>query len=228
VGLRGDYIACNWHAAQPLLPLSRRATNPVAITAKEMSMSRYPTHTIETAPASSRPALEQLQHAFGLIPNTAAKMAASPVLINGFVGLFERVHSSSLAEAQIQAVLLTNAVTNGSEWAVAFHTALALKQGMRRADVDAIRRGALPSDAGLAALSRLARTLIEKRGRLAESDQRGFLDAGFRAEQLLEVIAVVAASTIANYTASVTQPALEAAFGEFAWHAPAREPVALN
>jgi alkylhydroperoxidase family enzyme len=184
-------------------------------------MSTYPVHTIESAPAQSKPVLEQLQQAFGLIPNIAAKMAASPVLINGFIGLFQRVHTSSLTEPQIQTVLLTNAIANASEWPVAFHTALALKEGVQPADVDAIRHSVLPDDAGLAALSALARTLIEKRGRLTESDQRRFLEAGFSAEQLLEVIAVVAASTITNYTSSVTRPPLEAQFEAFAWHAPA-------
>ncbi|TDN63272.1 carboxymuconolactone decarboxylase family protein [Paraburkholderia sp. BL10I2N1] len=184
-------------------------------------MSSYPLHTIESAPAQSRPVLQQLQQAFGLIPNIAAKMAGSPVLINGFIGLFERVHASSLTEPQIQTLLLTNAVANASEWPVAFHTALALKEGVHPADVDAIRHRVLPDDPGLAALSALARTLIEKRGRLAESEQRRFLEAGFSAEQILEVIAVIAASTITNYTSSVTRPPLEAQFEAFAWHAPA-------
>ncbi|SDC59293.1 carboxymuconolactone decarboxylase family protein [Paraburkholderia lycopersici] len=185
-------------------------------------MSSYPVHTIESAPAQSRPVLQQLQQTFGVVPNIAATMAASPVLINGFIGLFERVHASSLTEPQIQTLLLTNAVTNASEWPVAFHTALALKEGVRPADVDAIRNGVLPDDPGLAALSALARTLMEKRGRLGESDQKRFLEAGFSVEQILEVIAVVAASTITNYTSNVTRPPLEARFEAFAWHAPER------
>ena len=61
--------------------------------------------------------------------------------------------------------------------------------------------------------------LIEKRGRLADADQQRFIDAGYSAEQILEVIAVVAASTITNYTASVTQPVLEQPFAAFAWDA---------
>jgi len=184
-------------------------------------MSDYPVHTIESAPAQAKPVLEQLENLFGQIPNIAAKMATSPTLIAGFIGLFERVHASSLTEPQIQTLLLTNAVVNASEWPVAFHTALALKEGVAPADVDAIRRGALPDDAGLAALSALARTLIEKRGRLSSSDHSRFLEAGFSIEQTLEVIAVVAASTITNYTSSVTRPRLEAQFEAFAWHAPA-------
>lgn len=184
-------------------------------------MSSYPVHTIESAPAQSQPVLRQLQQAFGMIPNVAAKMAASPVLINGFIGLFERVHSSSLTEPQIQTLLLTNAVANASEWPVAFHTALALQAGVAHADVDAIRHGALPADDGLAALSTLTRKLIETRGKLTEQDQRSFIEAGFSAEQVLEVIAVVAASTITNYTSSVTRPPLEAQFEAFVWHASA-------
>lgn len=185
-------------------------------------MSRFPLYTLDTAPEQSKPVLEQLQQAFGIIPNIAAKMAASPVLINGFIGLFQRVHASSLSEAQLQVLLLTNAVTNASEWAVAFHSALALQQGIDSADVDAIRAGGVPHDAQHAALSTLARALIETRGRIGELDQQRFIDAGFSAAQILEVIAVVAASTITNYTGSVTQPELEAPFDTFAWRAGAR------
>ncbi|MFM0521577.1 MULTISPECIES: carboxymuconolactone decarboxylase family protein [Caballeronia] len=183
-------------------------------------MLNYPVHTIESAPAQSRPVLQQLQQAFGLIPNVAGTMAASPVLIDAFIGVFQRVHASSLTEPQIQTVLLTNAVANASEWPVAFHTALALKEGVHREDVEAIRQGVLPGDAELAALSALARALIGKRGRLDESDQRRFLEAGFDTAQILEVIAVVAASTITNYTSSVTRPPLETQFEAFVWHAP--------
>ncbi len=182
-------------------------------------MTVYTIHTIESAPAQSRPVLEQLQQAFGLVPNIAGAMANSPVLINGFIGLFERVHAGSLTEPHIQTLLLTNAVTNASEWPVAFHSALALKQGVSQTDVEAIRHGTLPHDAELAALSLLARTLIEKRGRLADSDRERFFKAGFSAEQLLEVIAVVAASTITNYVGNITQPPLEAQFQAHVWHA---------
>ena len=180
-------------------------------------MSSYPVHTIESAPAQSKPVLQQLQQAFGLIPNIAAAMAASPVLINGFIGLFERVHASSLTEPQIQTVLLTDAVTNASTWAVAFHTALALKEGIDPADVQAIRDGRLPRDSKLAALSALARTMIEKRGRLDDRDVDQFIAAGFSTDLVLEVIAIVAASTITNYAGSITKTPLEAPFQAHAW-----------
>ncbi len=75
-------------------------------------MSTYPIHTPDSAPEQSRPVPQQLQQAFGMIPNVAATMAESPVLINGFIGVFQHVHSGSFTDAQIQTLLLTNAVTN--------------------------------------------------------------------------------------------------------------------
>ena len=180
-------------------------------------MTSFPVHTIESAPDRSKPALKQLQSAFGMIPNIVGAASTSPVLINSLVGLFGNVHGGSFTEAQVQIVLLTDAVTNGSVWAVAFHTALALKEGIDPGDVQAIRAGRLPKDSKYAALSGLAKTMIEKRGRLDDEDMNRFLAAGFGKDHLLEVIAAVAASTITNYTGSITKPPLEAPFQEHAW-----------
>jgi alkylhydroperoxidase family enzyme len=180
-------------------------------------MTSFPVYTPESAPERSKPALQQLQATFGMIPNIAGAMATSPVLINSLVALFGNVHGGSFTEAQVQIVLLTDAVTNGSTWAVAFHTALALKEGIDPADVHAIRNGRLPKDRKFSALSGLAKTMIGKRGRLDDEDINRFLATGFGKDHLLEVIAAVAASTITNYTGSITKPPLEAPFQEHAW-----------
>jgi len=180
-------------------------------------MTHFPVHTMKSAPEGSKPALQQLQSAFGMLPNIAGAIATSPVLINSLVGLFGNVHGGSFTEAQVQTVLLTDAVTNACTWAVAFHTALALKEGVDPKDVQAIRERRLPKDAKLAALSVLARTMIEKRGRLDDQDVDRIIAAGFGKDHVLEVIAIVAASTITNYTGSITKPPLEAPFQAHAW-----------
>jgi alkylhydroperoxidase family enzyme len=180
-------------------------------------MTTFPVHTLESAPERSKAALKQLQSAFGMLPNIAGAIATSPVLINSLVGLFGTVHNGSFTEAQVQSVLLTDAVTNASTWAVAFHTALALKEGIDPADVQAIREGRSPKDGKLAALSLLAKTMIEKRGRLDDQDVDRFIAAGFGKDHALEVIGIVAASTITNYTGSITKPPLEAQFQAHAW-----------
>ena len=184
-------------------------------------MSAFPMHSLQSAPEKSKPGLQSLQAAFGFIPNIAASIANSAVLIDSLVGLFKNVHGGSFSEQQIQTVLLTNAVTNRSAYPVALHTALGLNQHLDPVDVAAIRAGKVPEDPKLAALSRLARTLIEKRGHLTREDQERFLAAGFGPDLLLEVVAIVAASTITNYSANVALPSLEPQFQEHAWKAPA-------
>jgi alkylhydroperoxidase family enzyme len=184
---------------------------------KENHMSNYPIRTISSAPEGSKSALDQLRQAFGLVPNIAAAIANSPKLINSLVPVFQQVHSSSLSEPEIQIVLLTDAVANSSAYAVAFHTALALQQGISSEETSAIRERRLPADKRFAALSNLARTLIERRGHLSDQELDSFIAAGFTREQVLEVIAAVAASTITNYAGTIANPPLEDPFSHYAW-----------
>ena len=177
----------------------------------------YPVYTIASAPEGSKTALEQLQKAFGVVPNIAGAIANSPKLITGLVGLFQQVHSPGLSEAENQIVLLTDAVTNSSTYAVAFHTTLALQQGISSEETTAIREGRAPKDRRFAALSILAKTLIEKRGHVSEQELDSFLAAGFTKEQVFEVIAIVAASTITNYAGTIAHPPLDEAFQQHAW-----------
>lgn len=183
-------------------------------------MSQFRVHSIDSAPEKSRPALEQLQQNFGLIPSVAGVMAASPTLLGGFAGVFQQVHHGTFNEAEIQVLLLSNAVTNQSAWAVAFHSALALKEGVAHADVEAIREARAPASAKPAALFTLTRALLERRGRLGKQELDAFRSAGFDAAQVFEVILVLAASLMTNYSANLAQPELEAPFREFAWVAP--------
>jgi alkylhydroperoxidase family enzyme len=180
-------------------------------------METFAVYTLDSAPEASKQSLREVRERFNGIPNLAGAMALSPVLIKAFVPLFDRVHSGTFGEREIQTVLLTDAVTNASSWAVALHTALGLKAGVSAADIEAMRSRRLPADKKLAALSNLAKTLIEKRGKLNDQDVQAFLAAGYTKELLLETITIVAASTITNYTGSVTNPPVEDWLQQYAW-----------
>jgi AhpD family alkylhydroperoxidase len=182
-------------------------------------MHTYRIHTIESAPEKSKPALQGLKQAVGIIPNLAATMAESPVLLSGFVGAFGNFHGGTFSAGQKQVLLLSNAVANTCPWAVAFHSAMALKEGVDAEHVRAIREKRLPADAKLAALSSFTRALIEARGHVSESDLASFTAAGFGPDQVLEVIAGLAVSVLANYAGNITNPVLEAPFQSQVWRA---------
>ena len=64
-------------------------------------MQAFPLHTVQSAPEQSKPSLEALQRAFGMIPNVARAMSTSPVLIGSLVGLFQKVHGGSFAKRAV-------------------------------------------------------------------------------------------------------------------------------
>ena len=145
-------------------------------------MSIFEVQTIDRAPEGSRAPLAKLQQVFGMVPNVAGVIANSPALANIFVPLFAGVHGGTFSEAEIQTLLLTNAVTNSCAWAVAFHSYLALQAGLAPVDVQAIRERRAPHEPRCAALSVYARSLIDERGHVGDAAVAAFLSAGFKAE----------------------------------------------
>ena len=183
-------------------------------------MTSYQIQTVETASEAVRQPLKELQGAFGFVPAAAGVMANSAVLLNSFFSAFSQFRGEgTFGPDERQVLLLSNAVANGSEWAVAFHSLEAIADGVDPVVVEALRRGELPDDPRMAALSALTRTLIDKRGHLDDEDVAAFVAAGFTEEQLLEAITGVAISTMTNYAANLGQPPLEAVLLPHAWTA---------
>jgi uncharacterized peroxidase-related enzyme len=50
-------------------------------------MTGFTIHSITSAPDSARPILEQLQARIGFVPNLAATMAGSPLVLETYVAL---------------------------------------------------------------------------------------------------------------------------------------------
>ena len=180
-------------------------------------MPNFIVHTIESAPERSKQPLQVLKQRFGYIPNVAAVMAESPVLINAFIGGFGNFHGGGFSESEKQALLLTNAVTLKCPWTVAFHSTEALKEGVSESDVKAIRDGTLPKDARYSALSGIAKALIEKRGNVTEADVERFTSAGYSELQILEVITGIGISTMAATTGNMAATPVEDRFKEQTW-----------
>jgi alkylhydroperoxidase family enzyme len=183
----------------------------------ESKMQEFRVHTIDSAPEKSKQPLQGLQKKFGFIPSVAAAMAESPVLINAFVSGFVNFHGGSFSEGEKQALLLTNAVTLKCPWTVAFHSTLALDEGVPVGDVKAIREGKLPTDPKYSALSNMAKALIEKRGAVTAADVDKFLSSGYSKSQILEVITGIGISTMAATTGNLSDTPVDDRFKAQSW-----------
>lgn len=181
-------------------------------------MNTYEIQTPDTAAAAVQEPLDVLKDAFGFVPAAAGLMANSAPLLKSFFSAFgEFRNAGTFGADERQVLLLSNAVANRSEWAVAFHTLEALADGVQPDVVEALRRGDVPEDLRMAALSTFTRALIESRGHVNVSDVAAFKAAGFSDQQVLEAIIGVAISTMTNYTVNVARPELEEAVAQHAW-----------
>lgn len=166
------------------------------------------------APAGSQAPLLRLEKAVGMIPNLAATMAGSPALIDGFVSLREVIHSKSLFNAQErELIFLTNATTNRCDYCQCVHSLFAKKSGLSDETIKALRDEEALADPRLDALATFARRVVENRGHVPWSDIGAFLDAGYTQQHVLDLVACVAQSVLANYTNHIARVQLDEALG---------------
>jgi AhpD family alkylhydroperoxidase len=184
-------------------------------------MIRFEAHTIDTAPERSKPLLQELQESIGMIPNLAATMAESPELLEGFLRIRSIFNAGSFSPGEVQVLALTNAFENGCTYCMALHSVLALKAGVSREAVDALREGRAPVEPRLAALSEFSRTLVRTRGHVTARDLSAFVSAGFTRAQALEAVLGVAVSILPNFAHHVTQCPIDDAFRSQTWEKPA-------
>lgn len=186
-------------------------------------MPDFTIHTPQTAPDDARELVEQSIMKYKALPNLHAIMAESPQLFEAYRMITELYRACSLSTLERQTVLLTINHANGCDYCMAAHSVLAQMEKMPREMLEALREGRLPDDPKLAALSRLARTMVEKRGWLDEADCDAFFAAGYEKRQLLDVVLAVGYKTLSNYTNHIAHTPLDAMFASQAWSRDATE-----
>lgn len=149
---------------------------------------RLPVHSLESAPAESRPIMEGIAADLRLVPNLAATAATSPALLAGFDGLRRAVATTKLDPVLREMTGLAVGVAIDNHYGVAFHSTMLASLGVDETDIDAIRTGHAPSDGAAAAVYHLARELVLDRGRVSDATVADATEAGLDTEAILEVV----------------------------------------
>ena len=183
-------------------------------------MMAFPIHSVETAPEGSKPLLKSLQENLGMVPSLAAAMSESPQLLGGFLAVRDIYLGGTFTPEEIQVLSLTAACENECGWCMAFHTLMALKEGVSQESVEALRAGLSPTEPRLEALSDFARKMVSARGAVSSVDIERFCAAGYTRAQALEVVLGMAFSLMANYAGHLADAPLDEPFQPHAWHKP--------
>lgn len=166
-----------------------------------------------SAPDASRPILETALRALGFVPNLYATLAHSPLAVTGYTELAQTIaERSTLSATEQQVVFITASLQNGCDYCVAAHSTLARGQRVDGSVLDAVRAKRPIDDPRLEALRQTTLALTKERGWLTETQKRAFVDAGFEAAQLLDVVTLLALKTISNYTNHLAETPVDEAF----------------
>lgn len=167
-------------------------------------MSLFTKHTDATAPEGAAEVLAKVKERYGFIPNLAATLAESPLMLDVVLNLSGAFEKTSFTEIERQVILITSSVVNGCDYCKTAHTALGRKAGIEGKTLKALLALAPLSDTKLNALRDFTQAMVEERGRIHEQRLRQFLDAGYTKAQVFEVVLGVALKTLTNYSNHLT------------------------
>jgi uncharacterized peroxidase-related enzyme len=161
-------------------------------------MSRIPAVDPNTAPANVKPLLEGVQKGMGVTPNLFKVAAQSPAALESLVALFGATGKSRFDARTREAIALAVSEANACDYCLSAHSALGKHAGLGD---EAIGQARLASsdDPRLAALLRLARVIVDRRGRVGDAALVDAKTAGLSDADVVEAVANVALTTFTNY-----------------------------
>jgi len=180
-------------------------------------MDPFVLHTTET---TDNPVSELLTGVFeqlGFLPNVFAVMGGAPSALAGFVALNQQFAGGSLSALEREIVQTATSVENQAGYCVAGHSAFVEMQSLDRGAIQAVRGGDPLADPKAEALRIFTRRMVEHKGQLSPAALAEFLEAGYGADQVFEVILGIALKFLTNLTSNISQLPLDGPFAPHAW-----------
>jgi uncharacterized peroxidase-related enzyme len=152
----------------------------------------------QTAQGRAKELLDAVNAKLGLVPNMTRLMAASPPVLEAYLGFIGALGHGVLPARVREQLALDVGEANDCEYCVSAHCVLGKGAGLTEQDVADSRRGA-STDPKTDVLLRFARKLVAKRGLVDDADIASVREAGFGDAEIAEVVAHVGLNTFTNY-----------------------------
>ncbi|MEV8393680.1 MULTISPECIES: carboxymuconolactone decarboxylase family protein [unclassified Streptomyces] len=178
--------------------------------------SRFIDHTLESAPAASRRAIEATTHHLGFLPSAVARLATSPQLLDGFQKLTGLFDSTTLDPLAREVIVMTVAVRNACHLCVVIHTGKLRALGARDELIDALREQRperpLP-DERLEAVRQFTLAVLATAGGVDDETLDALLAHGYTERNALEVVLGIGAYTLSTLANRLTRAPIDPGFG---------------
>ncbi|MDE1170049.1 MAG: carboxymuconolactone decarboxylase family protein [Verrucomicrobium sp.] len=169
-------------------------------------MSRIAQITPEQATGQTAQIYGSIQKQLGGVPNIFQALGAHPQALAAFLNLHSGL--TTLSGADKEALALIVAEENGCDYCLAAHTFLGRKHGLSTEETLVIRQGGA-TDPKRNALIRMAREIVDRKGRVSDEAYQAYLDAGYTEAQVPEVLLAVVENLFTNYFNNLNGTAID-------------------
>ena len=179
-------------------------------------MTRIPAHTVQDAPAAARPLLAEMIQVSptGRLLNMHAQMAHAPAVLEAYVSIRRATARHGALDQQVRtALMLVAAAADGSQYAEAIISTLALRSGWRPDQVRALLAGQDLGDAKTDALIGVVREAAANSGRVRDATWDDAVGHGWGDEQLAEAFAYLGLAVFTSYFLNYTATELDVPAG---------------
>jgi hypothetical protein len=183
----------------------RRIQQPID---EAIAMSRIPTHTVEDAPAASRPLLQKIVQSTpgGRPANLHAQMAHSPAVLTAYTSLRAVLAEHTSFDPRVGAALtLAAAAGVGNSYMTRIASRLAHMNGWTEEQVTALIKGISTNDAKIDVLAGLLREAAASSGNVTDATWKAAQQAGWIDEQLADAFAYLGATVFTGYFLNYAQ-----------------------
>lgn len=166
-------------------------------------MSRIEILTAEQTPAASRPLLDGVQKAYGMVPNVFKVLAHSPAALASYLQFHQANETSSLTTRQRETISLAVSQANGCEYCLSVHSLVGTKVGLSGEELLSARAGSLDAYADF------AREVMVSRGQVSDEVLASARAAGLSDAVIIEIIAQATLLVFTNLVNNVAKTTLD-------------------
>lgn len=174
---------------------------------------RFSPHTIGTAPENAAKLLDTVESKLGFIPNLIGTLAHAPVALEAYLTLDSIFSKSTFTPVERQIILFAASLENDCHYCLAAHGTVLQKQLKVSTDqLNSVRKAEDSGDAKLDVLVQTVREVVRRKGKVDSTTIQEFLNAGYKEQQLIEILVGVSMKTLSNYLVHLDPVDIDEAF----------------
>lgn len=171
-------------------------------------MQRLNSVSVESAEGHAKQLFNDVQQAFGVVPNAVKVMANSPAVLESYLVFSQAMGGASLGDKLHNQVKLTTSESNSCEYCASILSAFGREAGMTEEEILSGRTASAEDQRTDAAL-KFARSVLEHHGKVNNEDLDAVREAGFGDTEIVEIVASVILGCFTNFLNNVADTELD-------------------